>query len=777
MIRPAAVSVFLGVAGIAAGMTLPALAQNYSFSDVRIEGNDRVDATTILGFARINRGQAISAGELNEAYQRLADSGLFETVEIVPQGGTLVIRVQEFPTINIINFEGNARIKDDKLAGLVKSQSRRAYNPAQAEADAAAITEAYRVQGRIAATVTPKIIRRSDNRVDLVFDIAEGKVVEIERLSFVGNRAYSDRRLRQVLETKQAGLLRSIIASDTFIAERVELDKQLLRDFYLSRGFIDFEVLDATAEVTRERDAFFMTFTVQEGQSYSFGQITASSEVEGIDAADFQQALRIRRGVTYSPSVVENNIARLESLALQKGLNFVRIEPRITRNERNQTLDVNFALVRGERIFVERIDIEGNTTTLDQVVRRQFRTVEGDPFNPREVRQSAERIRALGYFANADVNTRPGSSPDQVVVDVNVEEQPTGSLSFGVSYGVSSGVGFSIGFSEQNFLGRGQILGVDVSTGTDNVNTQLNFVEPSFLGRDLRFRFNAYYRETDNQYSRYDTRKIGISPSIEFPVSDSGRLELRYTLSEDKISNVDGGPNDTDDDDDVSSIILINEEARGALIASSVGYTYSWDSNRGGLNPTGRNLLRFSQDFAGVGGDVEYVSTTALAMAERKVWNEEVTVRAIIEGGALSMIGDDPSRVTDRFFGNGKIRGFEPNGIGPRDLNVSNEDALGGNYFAVARLEADFPLGLPEEYGFSGGVFADAGSVWSLDDVGGGTTGDDPVDDDFHIRSSVGVSLFWTTPIGPLRFNFAKAIEKQDYDKEQFFDLTISTRF
>ncbi|ACM00888.1 Surface antigen (D15) precursor [Cereibacter sphaeroides WS8N] len=777
MIRPAAVSVFLGVAGIAAGMTLPALAQNYSFSDVRIEGNDRVDATTILGFARINRGQAISAGELNEAYQRLADSGLFETVEIVPQGGTLVIRVQEFPTINIINFEGNARIKDDKLAGLVKSQSRRAYNPAQAEADAAAITEAYRVQGRIAATVTPKIIRRSDNRVDLVFDIAEGKVVEIERLSFVGNRAYSDRRLRQVLETKQAGLLRSIIASDTFIAERVELDKQLLRDFYLSRGFIDFEVLDATAEVTRERDAFFMTFTVQEGQSYSFGQITASSEVEGIDAADFQQALRIRRGVTYSPSVVENNIARLESLALQKGLNFVRIEPRITRNERNQTLDVNFALVRGERIFVERIDIEGNTTTLDQVVRRQFRTVEGDPFNPREVRQSAERIRALGYFANADVNTRPGSSPDQVVVDVNVEEQPTGSLSFGVSYGVSSGVGFSIGFSEQNFLGRGQILGVDVSTGTDNVNTQLNFVEPSFLGRDLRFRFNAYYRETDNQYSRYDTRKIGISPSIEFPVSDSGRLELRYTLSEDKISNVDGGPNDTDDDDDVSSIILINEEARGALIASSVGYTYSWDSNRGGLNPTGRNLLRFSQDFAGVGGDVEYVSTTALAMAERKVWNEEVTVRAIIEGGALSMIGDDPSRVTDRFFGNGKIRGFEPNGIGPRDLNVSNEDALGGNYFAVARLEADFPLGLPEEYGFSGGVFADAGSVWSLDDVGGGTTGDDTVDDDFHIRSSVGVSLFWTTPIGPLRFNFAKAIEKQDYDKEQFFDLTISTRF
>ncbi|AXQ94030.1 outer membrane protein assembly factor BamA [Cereibacter azotoformans] len=776
VIRPAAVSVFLGVAGVAAGLTLPALAQSYSFSDVRIEGNQRVDATTVLGFARINRGQAVSGGQLNEAYQRLADSGLFETVEIVPQGGTLVIRVQEYPTINVINFEGNARIKDENLATLIQSQSRRAYNPSQAEADAAAITEAYRVQGRIAATVTPKIIRRSGNRVDLVFDIAEGKVVEIERLSFVGNRAYSDRRLRQVLETKQAGLLRSVIASDTFIAERIELDKQLLRDFYLSRGFIDFEVLDATAEVTRERDAFFLTFTVQEGQSYSFGQVTASSEVEGVDAADFSNALRIRRGVTYSPSVVENNIARLESLALQKGLNFIRVEPRITRNERNQTLDVNFALVRGERIFVERIDIEGNTTTLDQVVRRQFRTVEGDPFNPREVRQSAERIRALGYFANADVNTQPGSSPDQVVVNVDVEEQPTGSLSFGVSYGVSSGAGFSIGFSEQNFLGRGQILGLDISTGTDNINTQINFVEPAFLGRDLRFRFNTYYRETDNQYSRYDTRRIGISPSIEFPISENGRLEMRYTLSQDKIQNVDRGLDD-DGDTDASSIILRKEEDRGALIASSLGYTYSWDSNRGGMNPTGRNLLRFSQDFAGVGGDVEYVSTTALALTERKVWNEELTVRAVVEGGVLNMIGDDSSRVTDRFFGNGKIRGFEPNGIGPRDLNVGNEDALGGNYFAVARLEAEFPLGLPEEYGFMGGVFMDAGSVWSLDDVNGGENGDDPVDDDFHLRSSVGVSVFWTTPIGPLRFNFAKAIEKQDYDKEQFFDLTISTRF
>ena len=297
LIGPATVSVFLGLAA-AGSLALPGVAEARSFSDVRVEGNDRVDAPTILGFARVKRGTEVSDSDLNAAYQRLADSGLFQTVEVVPQGGTLVIRVQEYPTVNIINFEGNARIKDEKLAELVKSQVRRPFNPAQAEADADLITEAYRAQGRIAATVTPKVIRRAGNRVDLVFEIAEGKVVEIERLSFVGNRAFSDRRLRQVLGTKQAGFLRRIIASDTFVADRIELDKQLLRDFYRSRGFIDFQVLDATAEVTRERDAFFLTFTVQEGQSYRFGRVNTISEVEGVDAADFADAVRLRSGTT-----------------------------------------------------------------------------------------------------------------------------------------------------------------------------------------------------------------------------------------------------------------------------------------------------------------------------------------------------------------------------------------------------------------------------------------------------------------------------------------------
>ncbi|MFN3994465.1 MAG: outer membrane protein assembly factor BamA [Tabrizicola flagellatus] len=762
--RLLATAVFFGAATASQPFLQPAFAQVYSFSNVTIEGNERVDAATILNYAGIRRGQEVSAGALNDAYQRILNSNLFETVELVPQGSTLVIRVKEYPIVNVISIEGNKRLKDEKLAELIKSQPRRVYSPAQAEADAAAIAEAYRVGGRLAATVTAKIIRRSDNRVDLVFEITEGRVVENERITFVGNKAFSDRRLRQVLETKQAGLLRNLIQRDTFVAERLDLDRKMLTDFYQSRGYIDFQVVDASAEVSRERDATFVTFTVREGLSYKIGKISTVSEVEGLDAAEFEAAQKIRTGQTYSPLLIDNNITRMETLALKKGLNFIRVEPRITRDNRNQAVDIEFAIVRGERIFVERIDIEGNTTTLDQVIRRQFRTSEGDPFNPREIRQAAERIRALGFFSDAQVNADQGSAPDQVVVKVGVEEQPTGSLSFGVTYSVANGTGFNIGFSESNFLGRGQRLALAISTASSNQNSSFSFTEPAFLGRDLSFSLGAFYRTSESDYSAYDTRNIGLNAGIGFPVGDQSRLDLRFGVAEDRLYNYTG-----------NSPIIIAEAAEDAKRTMFVGYGYEFDNRITGLNPKGGVLLRFGQDFAGLAGDNKYIKTTALALAETKVLNEEVTVRAIFEGGVITSLGGNVTRVTDRFFGNSKIRGFEPNGIGPRDLGAANQDALGGNMFAVARFEADFPLGLPEEYGITGGAFFDVGSVWSLDNTSG--FGGTEVDDGFNPRATIGVSLFWTTPIGPLRFNFSKAVVKEDYDKEQSFDFTIQTKF
>lgn len=758
--------VFFAVAMLCPAFLTPAVAQSFAFSNVQVEGNQRVDAATILSYAGIARGQEVSAGQLNDAYQRIVASGLFETVEIVPRGNTLLIRVQELPTINVVSFEGNRRIKDEVLESVAQSKPRRVYSPSVAEADAALIAEAYQQAGRYAASVEPRIIRRDGNRVDLVFEITEGGVVEIERLGFVGNRAFSDRRLRQVLETKQAGFLRQFISGDTFVADRLEFDKQLLRDFYASRGFVDFEILDAVGQITRERDAFFVTFTLREGQQFRIGNVTTISEITDLDAAEFEAVVRLRPGVIYSPTIIDTNITRMENLALQKGLNFVRVEPRITRNDRDLTLDIEFAVVRGERIFVERIDIEGNTTTRDEVIRRQFRTAEGDPFNPREVRRSAERIRALGFFETAEVDAEPGSAPDQVVVNVDVTEQPTGSFGFGVGYGASTGLGFNINFSESNFLGRGQGIGLTINTAEDSANGSLTFSEPAFLGRDLRFSTALFYGETNNENARYNTEKASLRLALGFPVSEYGRLEVRYQLLQDSIFDVAPG----------SSAILFKEEDEGQLVASSVGYSFSYDTRREGLNPNGGVLLRFSQDFAGLGGDRQFIESNALALYERRVFGEEVELRAVFEGGAL-VTNDGFSRVPERYFGNGKIRGFEANGIGPRDLSVPIDDALGGNLFAVVRLEAEFPLGLPEEYGIKGGLFFDAGSVWGLDNTNGGPTGNDPVDDDFYLRSAIGASLFWDTPVGPLRFDFSRALRKQRYDLEQVFDFTISTEF
>ncbi len=743
-----------------------AQAQTYRFDSVVIEGTQRIEPGTVLSYAEIPRGQAITAGELNAAYQRVLGSGLFETVEFVPQGSRLLIRVVEFPTINEVAFEGNRRLDDEVLATVVRSQPRRVYSPTVAEQDAAAITEGYAQAGRYAATVTPRIIRRSDNRVDLVFEIVEGRVVEIERITFVGNRNFSDRRLRQVLETKQAGILRQLIQRDTFVADRIEFDKQVLRDFYLSRGYIDFQVLSVTSEITRRRDAFFITFNIREGQQYRFGELTTTSEIPEADPEVYQEAIRIRPGGVYSPSLVENTIARLETLALRQGLDFVRVEPRVTRNDRQLTLDIEFAVVRGPRIFVERIDIEGNVTTLDRVVRNQFGTVEGDPFNPREIRESAERIRALGFFSSADVEAREGSSPEQVIVDVNVEEQPTGSLSFGASYSVASGAAFTINFSETNLLGRGQRLDFGFNTGETNAGGRFTFVEPNFLGRDVSFRASISYNESENDFSTYSTRIGGVTLGLGFPTGENSRLNVQTGMRFDSLYSV----------DPASSPVLLAEEAVGDRYMGSLGYEYSYDTRVGGLDPNAGVLLRFGQDI--YGGDATYLKTSAVALAERRVFNEEVTLRASIEGGAISVI-DGVSRVTDRYFGS-EMRGFEPRGIGPRDLDTPGQDPLGGNFFTVVKFEAEFPLGLPEEYGITGGLFLDVGSVWGLDNTAGTVGPNQPtgvIDDDLHWRTALGFSIFWSSPLGPLRFNFSTPLEKLPQDKEQNFDFTVSTRF
>jgi outer membrane protein insertion porin family len=744
-------------------------AQTYSFGSVVVEGNQRVETGTVLAQLGISQGQAVSAGELNDAVQNLRASGLFETVEVVPDGSTLRVRVTEQPTIGRIAFEGNSVISDERLATLVGSIERRVFSPTQAETDTAAIAQAYVNEGRVNAVVVPSIIRREDGAVDLVFQVDEGGQTEIERISFVGNRDFSERRLRGVLETKQAGLLRFLFARDTFVAERIEFDRQVLVDFYRSRGYADFSVQNVDVNLTRERDAYLVTFNVQEGQRFEFGAVTVTSAVPEADVAAFQAVVRTRPGQTYSPVAVENDIARIEALAVRQGLNFVTVDPRITRDDRGRLLNIEYALIRGERIFVERIDIEGNSTTLDRVIRQQFRTVEGDPFNPRSIRESAERIRALGFFADAEVEAREGSGPDQVVIDVNVVEQPTGSLSFGANYSSENGPALTAAFAETNFLGRGQALEFQLSTGADNRVLSIEFTEPRFLGRDVALGLDLAFRGTNNADALYDTTTFRFSPSLAFPITERGRLTILYAAEYTDITDV----------DDEASTIILAEAARGGVWTNALGYAFSFDTRRNRIETDTSFVFRAGQEFGF--GDQAYIRSTGLAAAETRVLGDDVVLRATIEGGLLDYENDD-SRVTDRFFlGSRVLRGFERQGVGPRD--AATDDALGGNAFAVLRLESEFPLGLPEEYGVTGGAFFDYGSVWNVGNLQGLPETEDEAAvagvlyNDFTPRAVVGLSIFANTPLGPLRFNFTEALEAEERDRPVTFDVTVSTTF
>ncbi len=752
-------------AGAAALAPLPALSQSYQVSQVQVRGNQRVDTSTVVGYLQLPPGQ-VSAGELNGAYQRLVQTGLFESVDLAPQGGTLVVTVQEWPTVGQISIEGNARLGDEEIQEIIGTVPRRVYNPSQVEEDARAIAEAYEVRGRLAASVNPRIIRRPDNQVDVVFEVAEGGVVEIERISFVGNRAFSDRRLRRALATKQAGLLRQFIGRDTFVADREQLDRQLLTDFYRSRGYVDFRIEGVSNEFSRDRDAFFVQYNIEEGPRWSFGNVTASSSVPGVDAQDYARLARIRPGQTYSPAAIDEAVARMERLATQRGLTFIRADPRDHPGQPQPASQPQLQH-RARPAGLRRADRHRG---------QRDHARPGDPARVRDRRgrpvQSARNPRfggahpRAGYFSNVEVEAREGTTGDQVIVDVNVEEQPTGSLTFGASYSTDTGAGVNVGLTERNFLGRGQFLQFE-RDGRDRVPTAPPSPSASRTSSDATCpaRSSSSTTRPITTEATYNTSSAGFSPSLAFPVSLNGRLSVRYLYSDDDLSDINV----------LSSPILRSEEGRA--VTSAVGYTYSYDTRRTGIDPTQGILLRFGQDFAGVGGDVKYVETRAEATYQKDGLERGGDAQRDDRGRGdqfLRRLHDArhrPLLSLRRASSGASSRWASDRGTSPRRTmmrsaatTTSRRGSRRTSRSACRRNTAS-----------AAACSLDAGSIWGLDD----TSGFDgvEVDDSFHLRSSIGVSLFWITPFGPLRFNYAEPIQQEDYDRPRKFNVTVSTEF
>ena len=742
------------------------IAENLSFSSISVEGNKRLSDEAIVNYSRLVTGSIISSEDLNDAYRKIVSTGLFKNVSFKQSNQKLVISVTEYPTVNEISFEGNKKFTDEKLSSFIETKSRFVLAPNTLENDVAELQKVYKNSGRILARIQPKVINLSDNRVNVVFEVYEGSVVEIETINFVGNRTFSDRKLRGVLRTKKASVFRKIIQKDNLIDERISLDKKLLTEFYKNRGFADFRINNVNAELSEERDGFFITYNITEGPQFSLGKIDFISAVKELNASNFTSFSNLKSGEVYSPTDVKSNISKLEENLQAVGFEFIRVRPTVIRNMSNLTIDLKFVFEQSDKLFIERIDISGNTATLDRVVRRQFFIVEGDPFNSREIKAAADRIRSLGLFSDSFVKVLPGSRESLVVIDVKVIEKPTGSLTFGAGYSSEAGLGGLIEYGEKNFLGRGQALSFAINTGKDDQLYELSFYEPMFLRNDLGLGINLSAKDTQRQNAAYDTDSLNFGPYIVFPVGEKSNLKFQYSLEKTNLSNP----------GDVGSIIL-NEVNEGSITSSSMGYVFSYDSRVFKNNSQNGFAFKLGQQFTGLGGEKTAFKTTMKAAAQSNTFKNDLKLSAEFEAGILTYT-EGNSRVIDRFFLNSrKMRGFEPGGVGPREcLNgecgVSNNDALGGENFAVVRFEAEFPLGLPDEYGLTGGLFYDVGNLWSLRKIN-----NDVLYEDGAWRQSIGASLFWRTPIGPLRFNFSDVLKKEVFDRDESFDLTISTRF
>ena len=503
-------------------------------SSINVDGNKRISSDTIVSLSKVQVGSAYSPTQLNSALQSIKKSSYFKTVDISIVNNILNINVIENPTINSISFEGNKSLSDINLNELITSKQRQTLLISQVEKDTDKIATAYADTGRISAIVTPKVIELSDNRVDLVFEITEGRITEVEKITFTGNRVFSDLRLKGVIATKQAGIFRRFIKSDTFVKDKLDYDIDLLRNFYINKGFIDFEV-QSSVELTREKDAFLINYNIKEGQKYSFSEIKFDTSKLNIDEKSLDKINRIKNGSKYDRRRVTKLIDEIDIYLAKNGFNFFEPVPVVSRNDENLTMDVEIQINETRKVFVERIEVEGNSTTLDEVIRLQFDFVEGDPFNRRKVLEAVDKIRGLGFFSNVETSTRNGSAPEKIIIEVKLTEKPTGSLGIGAGYNSSDGTVATFNVNERNFLGKGQTVKLDLSTSKIEKQTELGFEDPSFLGRNLLAGISFGQTSTTPSSVPLSTDKLYFAPKIGFPLSRDSKLTIEYSFDQEDV--------------------------------------------------------------------------------------------------------------------------------------------------------------------------------------------------------------------------------------------------
>lgn len=735
--------------------------ESFRINRIAISGNQRIERSTILSYIGIREGLPFNRYDVDRGLKALFATGFFADVKMQPimeraGGAVLQVQVTENPIINQVAFEGNRRIPDEDLRKEIDISARTIFTRPRVESATQRLLQIYKRSGRYQAKIEPKVIALENNRINLVFEIAEGKETRVTNIDFVGNKLFPDSTLEDVIQTSEERWWSPFSSDEKYDPDRVAYDKELLRRYYVSQGYADFQVKSAIAEITPNGEDFYLTYTVDEGERYTFGNVTIDDSLSQVDLSTNVTTVS---GETYNADEIENTIENIVKKLGDKGFAFVDIKPNFTRNYGDRTIDLTYNINMGPRVYVERINIDGNSRTLDEVIRREFRVAEGDAYSTTKLARSEQRVKNLGFFENVAVSQQPGSAPDQTVVNVQVQEQSTGEISLGAGFSSTDGALAEFGIRESNLLGRGQELRLNALLAAERQQFDIGFTEPYFLDRELSAGFDLFKTRTDfSRESSFDRESLGGALRLGYALTEHARHQGYYRYEDIEITDV---------DDDASRFI---KDQEGSNVSSLIGHSLTWDTRNNRFDTTEGHFLKISQDFAGLGGDSrflrhEFKGATFIPLAPQ--WTLSFGGTA---GHIFSWDDERDVRINERFFiGNRQLRGFDRSGIGPRDITTT--DALGGNTFYTATAELMFPLGLPDDLGFLGAAFVDVGDLWDLDATG-------PEVRDAHTpRVSAGLGLAWRSPFGPIRIDFAKAILKEDEDETQIFNFSFGTRF
>jgi outer membrane protein insertion porin family len=741
-----------------------------------VEGNQRIEESTVLSYMVVKEGQPYNQAQIDQSLKTLYATGLFSDVTITPAGTQIDVKVVENPIINRVAFEGNSKVSDKTLEGEVQLKPRMVFTRSKVQADVQRIVEIYRRSGRFAAQVEPKTVQLAQNRVDLIFEITEGPTTGVSRIVFIGNHAFSDGTLRDKLATGESVWWNFLQSNDNYDPDRLTFDREQLRRFYLSEGYADFRVVSAVAELAPDRSGFYITFTVEEGDKYNFGKVELDTKLKDIQEDQLRKLVRFSGGDQYNAELVDKSVDALTLAAGTKGYAFVDIRPRVRRNKEDHTVDVVFKIEEGPRVYIERINIVGNTRTLDKVIRREIRLVEGDAFNRVLVNRSRSRIRGLGFFKKVEITEEPGSSADRSVLNVEVEEQSTGEFSISAGFSSADSIVGAVSLTEKNLLGRGQFLRLQVSISSLRQQVDIRFTEPYFMDRNMSAGFDLYETHSNYQESNYESDTSGLGLRLGFPVSEFGRIGLRYTLRQDDIT--------------VSSLTSPDiQKAMGLTTLSLMGGTYSYDEKDDPIEPKNGYDFTFSTDVAGLGGDKQYARAETTANLYQRLWSDELILNLAGSAGYFYAFDDsNNTNANDRFFkGGGSFRGFKTSGVGPRDIAYpSSNNSVGGEAYAIGTVELRFPNFLPAELGIKTSLFTDFGTVGIVTDKGGcnmvapvnpGDPALECIKDDLSLRASAGLSVYWNSPFGPVRLDFSQVLKKENYDQTEGFRFSAGTKF